>query len=76
MRKEVAEFAESMEARLVEHEYKGGWQECSIDFLICGLRMNVANLQIAIYEGMSKAAVTKDAADVANYAMMIADRWR
>jgi len=76
MRKEVAEFAESMEARLVEHEYKGGWQECSIDFLISQLRLNVAHLQIAIHAGASKERLIKQAADVANYAMMIADRWR
>lgn len=44
-RTEVNKFAEAMEVELKENDYKGGWKECSLDFLINKLEEEVNELK-------------------------------
>jgi NTP pyrophosphatase (non-canonical NTP hydrolase) len=61
-----------MEARLRRHDDKrvaDGWKGETLDFLFDRLQAEVDELQVARLPG----AIAEEAADVANYAMMIAD---
>lgn len=73
MRDEVRVFAETMEEQLKENDYKGGWQNCSNSYLLGRLKDEVEELKIALLDYESGPAIVKEAVDVANFAMMIAD---
>jgi NTP pyrophosphatase (non-canonical NTP hydrolase) len=83
IRSEVAWFAEKMEEKLRENDSKGGWDNCDIAWLLKRLREETTELAevIAVYEedtrgipGVYSAHKTmSECADVANFAMMIAD---
>lgn len=68
-RGEVTWFAQQMEAKLRENDWKGGWKDCRIQYLFEKLDEEVHELSVCI----SNEEVIKEAADVANVAMMIAD---
>jgi len=68
----IKQFANQMEFKLKRNDYKGGWDECDIHFLLKFLKREVAELEKSISFG-NKSDVIKEAADVANFAMMIAD---
>lgn len=71
----VLAFAELMEQRLSENRHKGGrdgWEKTWVMELFSSLRDESNELAIAIEVGNSKEIV-RECADVANYAMMIAD---
>lgn len=74
IRPEVAWFAEIMEKQLKANDHKGGWQDgrCSNDHLMQRLRDEIKELEDA--QTISPRAIILEAADVANFAMMIADR--
>ena len=72
-RREVTEFAREMESRLRANEHKGGWQDCASNELLVMLLKEVAELAEALYWRASSNEVRREAADVANFAMMIAD---
>ena len=90
MRKELLAFAEIMERKLKENDHKGGWEDCTLGWLMRRLdeeREEVdgaaSNLLSHIYasspnEEINKAAdeLIAELADVANFAMMAADRAR
>ena len=69
LRKEVRAFARAMESALRENDWKGHWRYCTGTYLFNRLRGEVNEL--------SRATTPEDrleeAADVANFAMMIAD---
>jgi NTP pyrophosphatase (non-canonical NTP hydrolase) len=71
MRKEVETFAHAMEYKLGLNDHKGGWEDMSNDDLFAKLRGEVDELQQAIEEG-NYINILLEAADVANYALMIA----
>ncbi len=79
MRKEVVRFAETMEKKLKENDHKGGWDDCSIDFLTYRLRQEQAELFEALTlfykfpNEQTKKLVEDECADVANFSMMIHD---
>lgn len=87
LRPEVAAFAQAMEAQLRANDHKPGWKGIEPDALLDRLReerreLEVAVLQIEVYAmGNCSPAntthyvgrVVKEAADVANFAMMVAD---
>lgn len=80
LRPEVAKFAWEMEKQLQANEHKGGWGECDISFLIKELMMNEIALHRdaeRVHIGMEEyvSSVIRRAANVANFAMMIADNW-
>ena len=88
IRTEVKEFSEIMEYKLKENDSKGGWSECEIDWLIERMEGEIDELKNALWkrrndwgrsvsEGFifvaSDEDIQKECADIANFAMMIAD---
>ena len=79
IRPEVFAFACAMESALRLNDYKGGWQEESTDYLLGRVYMEVAELAEAVKKWeLTPAAPCRrrlrgEAADVANFAMMLAD---
>ncbi len=73
LREPVRRFAETMEQRLRANDHKGGWTRCEVLWLLGRLREEVEELEREILRG-EPAAIVHEAADVANFAMMIADR--
>jgi NTP pyrophosphatase (non-canonical NTP hydrolase) len=77
MREQVKWFAEQMENKLKENDHKGGWDNCNVYWLWQRLQDESGELLTAInlYRdlGADKNNIIKEAADVANFAMMIAD---
>jgi len=77
VRDEVREFAADMEGVLRENEHKGGWDGLKFAELLEKLREEVEELASAMHTASSsKYFIIHEAADVANYAMMIADTAR
>lgn len=86
LRAEVAAFAGAMEAKLRENDHKGGWKECNLTYLETRLREEMRELTSLFqawhlagsgFMGYRRdevnAKIIREAADVANFAMMIAD---
>lgn len=69
-RPEVRAFADAMEEQLSANDHKGGWQRDTALSLLRRLREETTELARAIG---GEGDVLKEAADVANFAMMIAD---
>ena len=100
IREEVMWFAEQMERKLRDNDYKGGWQKCTIGYLRRSMENETQELQRAVIalwvfieNGYAKSLrgngkfvdvtvgklarqTIKEATDVANFAMMIADNVR
>ena len=72
-RAEVHWFAERMEAELAENDHKRHWSSCTPGWLLKRLEDEVAELRRAVETGAPAARVFSVAADVGNFAMMIAD---
>ena len=72
MRGVIQWFAEKMEDELRENDPKGGWHGCSYSYLCHKLLEEVGELVAILMDG-ENGNVTEEAADIANYAMMIAD---
>ncbi len=75
MREVVKWFAEQMEAKLQKHDDRGGWHQCEQGWLLVRLTDEAVELMEAIKKS-DREAVISEAADVANFAMMIADKAR
>ena len=73
IRKEVAVFAAVMEQKLSENDHKRHWSHCSRQYLFTRLHQETKELSRAVRCGEGALAVLREAADVANIAMMIAD---
>jgi len=71
-RNEVVIFADAMEAKLKENDHKQHWSSMPMQYLIGRLAEEQEELREAI-EGENSEEILKEAADVANFAMMIAD---
>ena len=69
LRKSVHQFAQLMEKRLQLNDYKGGWQNESDSYLFQCLIEELVELCRA----QSAQQKCNEAADAANFAMMIAD---
>ena len=77
-RPEVKRFAQEMERQLTENDHKGGWKKCDYLYLMSRLKEETGELHRAIQARFlvnihAEKLITKEAADVANFAMMIAD---
>ena len=72
LRPEVAWFAEQMEMALRRNDHKGGWQDDSVKSLTCRVQDETFELFEAVNAG-DVQAIVREAADVANFAMMVAD---
>ncbi len=81
VRPEVAAFALLMEAKLREKDHRGGWDECTTAWLMSRLREEAKELAGELsrrtdFDGEEDRwarLIGREAADVANFAMMIAD---
>lgn len=85
VRPEVAWFGELMEEKLRTNDYKGGWKECSLLWLLAKLSEEIGELserimglytpdgQILRGDYHDAQLIEREAADVGNVAMMIAD---
>jgi NTP pyrophosphatase (non-canonical NTP hydrolase) len=84
LRPEVARFAQDMEQQLRANDHKPGWQRDEWQALLKRLREETSELKDAIYAARTtdveapaaprlRASVRKEAADVANFAMMLAE---
>ena len=85
LRTEVAWFAQQMELKLRENDHKGDWIAFGCDYLQRRMRAESVELEQAIVDAGSppwgqdephRVAIIREAADVANFAMMLADNWR
>lgn len=72
----VAWFFQAMADKLSANSHKRGWDECSVGYLRTRLAQEVCELRRAIDRRAPAEAITKECADVANFAMMIADVYR
>jgi len=66
VRPDVIEFAVEMEKVLRDNDYKGGWDGCTIRELVTVIENKVVDLKQT-----QLSDKTKEAIDIANYAMMV-----
>jgi hypothetical protein len=72
----VETMAEHMNARLEENTSKGDdWRSCDLDYLIEKLQDNALLLDRLVLDKEPAEDVWREAADVANFAAMIADSY-
>lgn len=74
LRPAVRWFAEAMEQKLRENDHKGTWEDCDLGYLLTRLTEERRELTRAIGSPADGAEILKEAADIANFAMMIADQ--
>lgn len=72
LRPVLAEFAACMEHKLRLNNHKPNWRTCSVDYLRERLDQELAELDEALEAG-DPHLIYDECADVANFAMMIAD---
>ena len=70
---EVVAFADAMEAQLRANDHKPGWKNDWSKDLLKRLREETDELEKTLEEPDYTGNILKEAADVANFAMMIAD---
>lgn len=86
-RKSLEWFAQEMEGKLRENDHKGGWQGCRFSELFPRLREEADELLVKAHplklDTVAECLTATDAhelirecADIANFAMMIADNIR
>ena len=76
MRQEVKDFAEAMEHKLAENDHKTHWAKQEFEHLFTGLAEEYDELVNSFEDGESVEQLLYEAADLANYAMMIADNYK
>lgn len=70
----VGWFAEQMELRLRANDHKGGWKNCRVFLLLNRLFDEARELYDAVcYAQSDTKNIIQECADIANFAMMIAD---
>lgn len=86
-RKEVLWFAKEMEAKLRENDHKDGWQGCRFyqlfpcllkerdELLLAALPLNLDTMNEKL-TAEDACELIRECADIANFAMMIADNIR
>jgi len=77
-RPQVDKLADEMERRLAAHDEdrdRDGWLGEPLEYLHIRLRTEVAELVLAIANQEGSESVWREAADVANFAMMLADNY-
>lgn len=77
IRPEVVAFAEAMEAKLNLNDHKEHWNKQSMSYLVQRLREEMLELRDKLntpIKDLEPGEILSEAADVANFAMMIADK--
>lgn len=72
----VREFAEAMEAKLKANDHKGGWERMTPSWLRRRLDTELREFDRARKAGQPAVEVLAEAADAANFLMMLADNYR
>lgn len=75
MRREVAEFAMAMEAKLRKNDHKTGWQQLPVEALRRLMMLEIEEYNVA-REFFGSAEAMAELVDIANFAMMLRDRIR
>ena len=78
LRPPVRALAQAMEHKLRANDHKGQWGTYGMaygPYFLARLREEVAELEAAILAGESPRAVLMEAADVANFALILADSY-
>lgn len=75
VRGELYWFSGIMESKLKKNDFKGGWNTYSMEGLLERMRDEYAELEEAL-NGVDPEDIAQECADVANFAMMIADNAR
>jgi len=81
LRESVLWFAIEMEKKLKANDHKGGWRNCTLQYLSMRLTQERKELYDAIEnrrgsffgDSHTDEEIIKECADIANYALMIAD---
>jgi hypothetical protein len=77
VRESVVWFSQQMEAQLKENDYKGGWDNCTIEYLYSRTWDELIELaDILKVPDVDHARAIKQCADTANFLMMLADLMR
>lgn len=76
LRPQVLRFAEAMERGLRRNEHKGGWRNEKFGYLMDCLHDEANELAAAVMADEDAGRVLDEAADVGNFAMMVADNAR
>lgn len=71
LRQSVRQFAQAMELKLRKNDHKGGWENCSDEYLIANIVSETAELLHDRADGLTESG--DEAVDIANYAMMYFD---
>lgn len=71
----VPDFANAMEQRLRANDHKAGWKRDSVESLVDQMRASQKKLALSMHGKESVAVVGRRAANLANFAMMVADRY-
>ena len=74
-RNSVLEFAGVMQKKLDENSHKGGWEGCDNSYLFKRLNQEIKEMKTAIKKNKNRHMVIRECADIANFAMMIADNY-
>jgi NTP pyrophosphatase (non-canonical NTP hydrolase) len=74
----VSWFAHQMELKLKENDHKGCWSESTNEYLFKRLQEEIEEFKMAVKNRYSPFgnSIEQEAADVANFCMMIADNCR
>ena len=79
IRTKVVNFAKTMEKKLRKNDHKGGWRECTFDYLFSSLKVETEELSAFIQKDLLNSTpntykeIREKCADIANFAMMISD---
>lgn len=73
IRDEVAQFAALMERKLKANDHKDHWEGAPMGYLLRRLKEEVEELERAVRSSNDAETIGGEAADVGNFAMMIAD---
>ena len=72
----IRRLAKEMEKQLAANAHKGHWRDCNPDFLFGELQTHVDELRKRYHMGTPPGTIWHEAADVANFLMMLADNFQ
>jgi NTP pyrophosphatase (non-canonical NTP hydrolase) len=72
----VIKFASIMQEKLDDNDHKDHWSGCTMQYLFTRLSQETGELSRANKKKLHPDIIDREAADVANFAMMIADNYR
>lgn len=75
IRREVLRFTDAMESILQKNDYKGGWQDCDIQYLQARLVEELGEYFASVAVGAFRGDhAKKELIDIANFCLFIWDR--